>query len=447
MKHAKPLALATAALWLCGCGKNGDNAGMPDAMPPGTPSQTVAGATSFHEDLEFLRSHTPIHLLHNDEGARVAVAPAWQGRVMTSSATGESGPSLGWIHRANIETGIRPPSERTGLARHIHIFGGEERFWLGPEGGQYALFFPPAPMPYTFENWCTPALIDTEPFEVTASSAGRIDFKKDASLLNRKGTDLQLGIARSIELLPKDALADLLGTMVPDGASAVAYRSTNSLTNRGPAAWTREDGLVSIWLLGMYPHGPEVTVVIPLRDGPGNAVNADYFGPLEKDRLVATGKAVFFKGDGAYRSKIGVPPGRSTGVAAGYDPQRGSLTIVRCEVPANAAGLPYVRSQWEDHKEPYAGDLINAYNDGPPSPDEAPLGPFYELETSSPALPLAPGESITHVQTTIHLIGAPKALDAVARAVLGVSLDEIRSAFAASHPDAETPEHAGDVTS
>ncbi|MFZ9935838.1 MAG: hypothetical protein ACO3JG_02135 [Luteolibacter sp.] len=33
MKHKKPPALATAALWLCGCGKNGDNAGIPDAMP------------------------------------------------------------------------------------------------------------------------------------------------------------------------------------------------------------------------------------------------------------------------------------------------------------------------------------------------------------------------------------------------------------------------------
>lgn len=436
MKHANPLALAAATLWLCGCGKKPENS---TPLATETPSAAAAGATSFQDDLEFLKTHTAIHLLHNDEGARVAVAPAWQGRVMTSSASGESGPSLGWIHRANIETGILPPSERTGLARHIHIFGGEERFWLGPEGGQYALFFPPAPMPYTFENWYAPALIDTEPFEVTASSAGRIDFKKDASLINRKGTDLQLGITRSIELLEKGALDGVLETPVPKGASVVAYRSTNTLTNRGTTAWTREDGLVSIWLLGMYPHGPEVTVVIPLRDGPGNAVNSDYFGPLENDRLVATAKAVFFKGDGAYRSKIGVPPGRSTGVAAGYDPKLGKLTIVRCEVPANAAALPYVRSQWEDHADPYAGDLINAYNDGPPAVGEAPLGPFYELETSSPALPLAPGESITHVQTTIHLIADPGALDAVARAALGVSLEEIRNAFA-------TPDRADDVT-
>jgi hypothetical protein len=388
------------------------------------------GATSFAQDLAFLRAHTDIHVLKDEAtGAQVAVAPAWQGRVMTSSATGEKGASLGWIHRGNVKTGILPPAERNGLARHIHIFGGEERFWLGPEGGQYALFFPPAPQPYTFENWFTPALIDTEPFEVVSSSASRIDFNKEASIINRKGTDLRLGISRSVEILERPAIAALVKSSIPDGTEVVAYRSTNTLTNRGPEAWTREDGLVSIWLLGMFPHGPDVTMVIPLKDGPGKAVNADYFGPLESDRLLSNEKAVFFKGDGAFRSKIGVPPGRSTGIAGSYDAGRGRLTIVHCEVPPNAAELPYVRSQWEDHKNPYAGDLINAYNDGPPAPGEAPLGPFYELETSSPALPLEPGQSMTHVQTTMHFQGDAKSLNPIAQAMLGVSLEEIVTSF------------------
>ena len=430
--------LAAAMLLTCGCEKS--------SSPNRTQTMTEDGALKFRDDFEFLKAHTDIHLLHDGKGARVAVAPAWQGRVMTSSATGDDGPSLGWIHRENIKTGILPPAERHGLARHIHIFGGEERFWLGPEGGQYALFFPPAPMPYTFENWFTPALIDTEPFEVTHRDATRIDFKKDASLINRAGTDLRLGITRRIELLDTAALSAALGTELPSKLSAVAYRTTNTLTNRGPDAWTRQDGLVSIWLLGMFPHGPDVTVVIPLRDGPGNAVNADYFGPLETDRLAVGGKAVFFKGDGAYRSKIGVPPGRSTGIAAGYDAGRGRLTIVRCELPENAAELPYVRSHWEDHTDPYAGDLINAYNDGPPAPGEAPLGPFYELETSSPALPLAPGETMTHVQSTMHLAGPAEALDAVARASLGVSLDEIATAFTPSKPSNDIPQVGDDVT-
>ena len=406
-------------------------------IPAHATSATIPrdGSANFGGDLAFLKAHTPIHLLSDpSSGARVAIAPAWQGRVMTSSATGDDGTSFGWIHYANVETGILPPDQRQGLARHIHIFGGEERFWLGPEGGQYALFFPPAPAGYTFENWQTPPLIDTDAFDITASDASHIEFHKEADLTNRAGTRLRLGITRSVRLLDRPAIARLLKSTVPDGLAVVGYRSTNTLTNRGDSAWTREHGLVSIWLLGMFKHGPGVTVVVPVQPGAGPAVNADYFGPLGAERLRVTDQAVFFKGDGAYRSKIGVPPARTTGIVGSYDPQRKTLTILHCEVPPHAASLPYVRSQWMDHQAPYAGDLINAYNDGPPAPGEAPLGPFHEVETSSPALPLQPGEAITHIQETIHLQGDPQRLDPIARAVLGVSLEEITKPFSPPTP-------------
>ncbi len=85
----------------------------------------------------------------------------------------------------------------------------------------------------------------------------------------------------------------------------------------------------------------------------------------------------------------------------------------------------YVNSMWELQKEPYAGDVVNDYNDGPPSPGAKPLGPFYELETSSPALALAAGRSATHVEETYHFEGDQTSLDALARKLLGASLDEI----------------------
>ena len=84
---------------------------------------------------------------------------------------------------------------------------------------------------------------------------------------------------------------------------------------------------------------------------------------------------------------------------------------------------------WEQQKDPYAGDAINAYNDGSPAPGEPPLGPFYELETSSPGAELAPGQSLTHVQTTVHVSGAPQDLDPLAVAALGVRVKEIQKAF------------------
>ncbi len=84
---------------------------------------------------------------------------------------------------------------------------------------------------------------------------------------------------------------------------------------------------------------------------------------------------------------------------------------------------------WEIQEAPYAGDVVNSYNDGPPTPGVEQLGAFYELETSSPAAELGPGERLSHVHRTFHFQGPEAALDAIARKTLGVSLDVIKSAL------------------
>ena len=80
-------------------------------------------------------------------------------------------------------------------------------------------------------------------------------------------------------------------------------------------------------------------------------------------------------------------------------------------------------------KDPYGGDVLNAYNDGSPGPGQPPLGPFYEIETSSPAAALAPGATMKHVSTTLHVQGPEAELDAIAKATLGVSLSDVAAAF------------------
>jgi hypothetical protein len=80
-------------------------------------------------------------------------------------------------------------------------------------------------------------------------------------------------------------------------------------------------------------------------------------------------------------------------------------------------------------REPFKGDVVNSYNDGPPAPGKPPLGPFYELETSSPALELAPAEEHTHVHRTFHLVGPEGDLDRIARTTLGVGLADLTGAF------------------
>ena len=85
---------------------------------------------------------------------------------------------------------------------------------------------------------------------------------------------------------------------------------------------------------------------------------------------------------------------------------------------------------WEQQEEPYAGDVVNSYNDSFLAPGNEGLGAFYELETSSPAAALAPNASITHVHRTFHFQGDEAGLDAIAQATLGVGLTEIKGAFA-----------------
>jgi hypothetical protein len=142
---------------------------------------------------------------------------------------------------------------------------------------------------------------------------------------------------------------------------------------------------------------------------------------------VARDGVLFFSGDGRYRSKIGLSPRRARPALGSFDAERSVLTIVAFDLPEGAA--EYVNSMWEIQKDPFAGDVVNSYNDGPPAPGAKPMGPFYELETSSPAAALAPGASLTHVHRTFHLEGETADLDAVARRVLGVSLESIRTAL------------------
>lgn len=55
---------------------------------------SAAPPSNYEEDVAFLRKHTRVIELKLDDAA-VAIAPAYQGRVMTSTATGNSGYGFG----------------------------------------------------------------------------------------------------------------------------------------------------------------------------------------------------------------------------------------------------------------------------------------------------------------------------------------------------------------
>lgn len=387
-------------------------------------------STNFGQDVAFLKEHTEVMVLRSGNAA-IALTPAYQGRVMTSTATGDGGNSYGWMNYDLIRQGALLGEAAAGkLESKIHVFGGEERFWIGPESGQFGIFFAPGAK-FDFDHWKTPAAIDTEPFHVVSSDDNHAVFAHSFSVSNQSGTKFDLTVERTVRLLAARELAKSLGIEFPADMPFVAYETVNRITNRGKEKWKPDTGLLSVWILGMFKPSPSTVMAIPFsEDADGPVVNDAYFGKIAADRLKIGKGVVFYKGDGTSRGKIGIPPARSTGFAGSYSPASQSLTLVRCDPPQG--GAKYVNSMWEKQKDPYAGDAINAYNDGSPASGEPPLGPFYELETSSPGARLEPGASLTHRQITVHFTGNEVRLDPIARKALGAGIAEIRAAFAGS---------------
>lgn len=376
------------------------------------PANTEAAPTagSFAADLDQLQAHTPVILLEDGE-RKVLLAEAYQGRVMTSTAAGLAGTSYGWINHDLIAKGEYQP--------HMNAFGGEERFWLGPEGGQYGLYFQKGD-PFDFPHWQTPGAIDTMIYPAVEKSQTQALFAKSFSIKNYAGTRFDLKIERRIRLLSEKESSDLL-QMPLNAVKWVGYESNNQVTNTGPADWDKNKGVLSIWLLGMLKASPAQVVILPFKNGGSTQVNDAYFGKIAPDRLVKKDSVLFFKGDAKSRGKIGIPPAIVKPLAGSYDAEKGALTIVRFSYAGDTA---YVNSMWEIQRYPYRGDVVNTYNDGPNDKGEQ-MGAFYELETSSPALVLKKGASYRHVQQTFHFEGKASDLNVISKHVLGVDLSQV----------------------
>lgn len=396
----------------------------------------MAGPT-YREDVNFLQAHTYVIELGDGKGAHIAICPEYQGRIMTSTCDGYSGASFGWINRAFIEAG-KPD-------RVFNNYGGEDRFWLGPEGGQFALWFERGAK-QEIANWRTHPALNEGPFRVESQEreksglpASRCRMTRKMKVVNASDNALSLEVTREVRLLDPTDFAQSLGEeaasiLQRDGVKAVAFASDNTVTNRGEKM-SLEKGLVSIWTLGMFRPGEQTFVIVPYVSGDeaklGPIVTADYFGQVPPERLKVIDSAILFHGDGEERGKLGVSPQRAKPVLGSIDFAAGVLTLVRYTLTDDAADALYVNNLWEvPQAEPFQGDAVNSYNDGPAEPGAKGLGGFYELETLSPTRPLAQGESLRHVHETYHVRADAPTLAALARSVLGVELSDVRAAFA-----------------
>lgn len=370
-------------------------------------------------DAGFFNKHNIsfIELKDSATGANVLVVPGYQGRVMTSSAGGYDGKSYGWINYKHIESG--------NLSNQFNPFGGEERFWLGPEGGPFSIYFRKGDE-QVFPAWKVPPQLDTEAFDVMSNDSRSVSFRKDFSLVNAAGTNMNIGVERSIKLLDRQASGAALNITVDGSLQLVAYETVNTLTNRGSEEWNSKSGFLSIWLLGMFNPSESGVVVIPFRPAKDKVITDDYFGKVPADRLVVRDSILFFRVDGRHRSKIGISPEGAKPFCGSYDPASKTLTILWLSLPEQ--DMPYVNSKWGRQDNPLKGDAVNSYNDGPVE-DGSIMGPFFEIESSSPAALLSPGGKITHTQRIFHISGDEAMLSEITQKIFGVSVEEIKSVF------------------
>jgi hypothetical protein len=368
-------------------------------------------------DAEFLKKYTrKLIELENEEGnAKILLSADYQGRVMTSTALGEGGTSYGWINYDLIASGEKK--------KQFNAVGGEERFWLGPEGGQYSIYFK-AGDSFNIAHWQVPSVIDTISYDVKQATKSNVVFTKKASLTNYSGTSFDIIIERKISLLNKQQISEKLKTEIPANINFVGYETENRIINSGVSDWKKENGLLSIWLLGMFTPTPQTVVIIPFhpQKDTRSYITDNYFGDIPAERLQVKDSVLFFTCDGKYRSKIGLSPLIAKPVAGSFDFRNNVLTLV---VPAIDRQGMYVNSKWEIQKEPYKGDVINSYNDGPLE-NGSQLGPFYEIESSSSAQELKKAERLEYNQVTCHLQGDYNSLRQMAKKLLSVDLDEIK---------------------
>lgn len=369
-------------------------------------------AQHYQHDKALISRHTElIELSLPDAHARLAIAPKFQGKVMIATTGTEPSRSIGWIDREALQS----QSSTGGNA------GGLDRIWLGPLGGQHSLYYQQI-KPLDEANWQVPKPLAAGAFKVSNRSNLEVEMWSSMKLANFVGTEFDIRIDRKITLYDRQRIAADLAISPDLVNNFVAFGTSHTLTNTGTYAWSTSSGLLSLWSANMLAGTPNTTVIIPLTASSGHDKIYRYFGPLDSTRFQIRSNVLFFRADGDYRSKIGIPPHLAPEAFASYSPELNLLTIVKYQ---KSKGQYYFNSLVGVQKNPYEGEVLPIYNNGAMNyqPSNAPT--FYELESTSPMRPLAPGEQLTHQHSVYHFTGSVEDLSELCKQAIGVSLPHL----------------------
>ncbi len=412
MKIFKALALVGAACALGACGIIKESAietSSPDLL-------------AFGQDLSFFSKNNAEVFLLGEGDSLIAVSPKYQGRVLTSTFGGAQGASLGWINHELIAN--------NALGLQTMQIGGEDRFWLGPQGGDFSIFFP-ADSVYSDDNWRAPTALSSEPWDLVAKSKTQARFEKSADFENAKGKRFKVKAERELTVLDKKQVSEILGIEIPESVKVVAFQSFNKLTNVGDSAWDEKSGMLNISVQSCFNANKKTRVFVPYKAGApeklGDIVRDNYFEAATSGNgsLLVDPSYVMFKTDGRTMSGIGISGRRSEGIAVSFDASNGVLTVILYIKPSGTRG--YLQNSWRrSGAARFDGDAISVYNNGPLARTSATADRFYEISTHSPALELGVGKSQFHLQRTFHFGGSEYDLGLISYKLTGIAIGQLR---------------------
>ncbi|BAU54171.1 DUF6786 family protein [Mucilaginibacter gotjawali] len=409
MKGIQLVLIASAILLLNSCEQKEPSAAKFESeYPKGT----------FGYDLDFLKQNDSVVVLNSKDGnAQIIVSPKYQAKVFTSTADGKNGKSFGWINYKTFA--------QKSLDAHMNAYGGEDRLWIGPEGSRFAVFFKPHTK-MEFAYWHTPTAFDFENWRLTANTDKSASLTKTTRVMNYQGVMLNMNIIRDIAMMEPADEKKLLGIDFDEKIKSVAFSTSNTIINTSAFQWDKNTGAPCLWSLDMFTPSAKTVIVVPYaNDATGKIATTDYFGQIPPDRVKYNNGILVFKADGKSRGKLGMPPGRTKKIAGSYDAENNVLTIAQFDVDPKAT---YLNQEWRTDRDPFAGDAVNAYNDGPLA-NGTQMGPFYEIESVSQAAFLKPGEGLTHKHSVFHFTGDKSELNQISLKTLGISLQDIQAAF------------------
>jgi hypothetical protein len=271
-----------------------------------------------------------------------------------------------------------------------------------------------------------PAAIDRGTFDVLKRGATYVRMRADLDLRNHLGFEFAIDVLRDVFLLTRRGVEAAIDVKIPSWIDVTGSLSVQQLARAGRRPWGPRTGMPQLWILSQFPAGPRVTVFAPVaarapvrREGRVKPYEDRYFGEPGARRLWEaepphSERCVYFRADGKLRSKFGLRPALTTGLAGSLDADRGLLTLVKFDVRPRAR---YGSFLWRPtDAELWRGDAFQSYNSGD--------GTFYELESVSPARPSSPGSPITHAHATCFLRGEPARLREFLYLTLDVTIPE-----------------------